>query len=53
MDMHTEHALVGMLSSYQPIGIWGILGLLWIQSMYIEPINNAVRFSLRPDEVQE
>ena len=39
--MHTEHTLVGMLSTFQPIGIhielMGILGMLWIQSMHTEP----------------
>ena len=38
MGMHTEHALVGMLSPFQPIGIQVLLGILWIQSMHIEPL---------------
>ena len=28
MGMHIEHALVGMLSPFQPIGIWVLLGML-------------------------
>ena len=33
MGMHTEYALVSMLSHFQPIGICVFLGMFWIQSM--------------------
>ena len=36
--MHIGHALVGMLSPFPPIGTWVLLGMLWIQSMHIEPL---------------
>ena len=29
---------MGMYSPFPPIGIWVLLGMLWIQSMFIEPL---------------
>ena len=49
MDMHTEHPAVGMLNSFQPIGMCidqkGILGMLRHLNMCIEHLKNNIRHS--------